>query len=90
MTGAEPISPDAAAPAPTPVHWSRQGVGRIERAALVACLGLMAALPLAEIISRVVFKTGFPASANAGTWAVSTLLVCGLVGMVTLRLKREN
>ena len=77
MTGAEPISPDAAAPAPAPVHWSRQGVGRIERAALVACLGLMAALPLAEIISRVVFKTGFPASANIVQHL--TLLV-GMIG----------
>lgn len=28
-----------------------------------------------------------PASANAGTWAVSGLLACGLVGLVALRLK---
>ncbi len=29
-----------------------------------------------------------PASANAGTWAVSGLLACGLVALVALRLKR--
>ncbi len=29
-----------------------------------------------------------PARANAGTWAVSALLLCGLVGLVTLRLRR--
>ena len=29
-----------------------------------------------------------PASANASTWAVSGLLVCGLAGLVALRLKR--
>ena len=31
-----------------------------------------------------------PASANAGTWAVSGLLVCGLAGLVALRLKRVS
>ena len=31
-----------------------------------------------------------PASANASTWAVSGLLVCGLAGLVALRLKRVN
>ncbi len=31
-----------------------------------------------------------PASANAGTWAVSGLLVCGLAGLVALRLKRVD
>ena len=31
-----------------------------------------------------------PASANVGTWAVSGLLVCGLLGLVALRLKRVD
>ena len=74
MTSVEPISPGAA---PAPVHGPRWLAGQIEKAALALCLALMMALPLAEIVSRVVFKTGFPASSNIVQHL--TLLV-GMIG----------
>lgn len=63
-----------------PLHWFRVFPGRLERGALVFCLALMVLLPLAEIIARRVFKSGFPAGSNIVQHL--TLLVGMIGGMV--------
>ena len=63
-----------------PLHWFRAFPSRLECGALVFCLALMVLLPLAEIIARRVFKSGFPAGSNIVQHL--TLLVGMIGGMV--------
>jgi len=74
----EPVAPTASPPTRRGLlYWPRLVASRTERGVLTLCLGVMVILPLAEIVLRVGFRTGFPAGSNI---VQHLTLVIGMIG----------